>query len=330
MEEIFEATPLTGDVAVSEGKIPPHKHCITHNHYYTDKHEEGKHKMSNPMETINLFANPMGGMGGVGAGAGAGLGAGLLGGVLGGALLGGRGGLFGGRGEEGGFVTPTQLQTATTGIIESNQNNAVLQTLGDIKGAIPLAESQVQLALAGSTSEIMGAINTTSAAQALASSGINQNIAAALANVLSSQASIKETVTSFGVANLTATKDSQYAIATAVRDDGDKTRALIVSQNDQMLNRELAVAQSALLEERAIGRSREVEVNVSQTVNQNQNQLQAQQQSQQQIILLAQIAQGLANVTQLQHATNSNIIAGNTGAVTTGMQSNTPTNVNTR
>jgi len=67
---------------------------------------------------------------------------------------------------------------------------------------------------------------------------------------------------------------------------------------------------------------------VTQSVNQNQLQLQAQAQQQQQLILLGQIAAGLNTVTQLQHATNSNIIAGNTGATTTGAQSATQTAVN--
>ena len=120
------------------------------------QHETGA-VMSEAAHIKNIFepgagmgAYPMaGGWGGAGAGAGAGLGAGLLGGILGGAVL-NRGGLFGGeRGFGGeGCVTPSQLTAALAGVQDTQMITAVLQGLGDIKAAVPLAESQVQLALA--------------------------------------------------------------------------------------------------------------------------------------------------------------------------------------
>lgn len=64
-------------------------------------------------------------------------------------------------------------------------------------------------------------------------------------------------------------------------------------------------------------------------VTQNVNQAQAQQQ-QQQIVndRFARIESILNHVVQVAHATNSNVIAGNTGAVTTGTQTANPVNVN--
>jgi len=287
---------------------------------------------TNPMASIMPFLGT-GGWGGAGAGAGAGLGAGLLGGVLGGALL-GNNGLFGRNGAGEGFVTPTQLQTATNGIIEANQNNAVLQTLGDIKGAIPLAESQVQLALAGVQSDLTQQINTNLLSTTQGIAGINQNVANATATIVATETAVKDAVEQAASANAlaiagvnTQSIQNTFALSQVVTNDGDKTRALIQSINDANLQRQLAVAEAQLAEQRATARSREVEVNVTQSVNQNQIQLQQQQQQQQQLILLSQIATGLANVTQIAHATNSNIIAGNTGAVTTGTQTANPVNV---
>jgi len=120
-------------------------------------------------------------------------------------------------------------------------------------------------------------------------------------------------------------------IGGAIRDDGDRTRSLIIAQNDAYLNRIITEQANALIElknERHVsGRSRETEVNVSQTVNQAQAQNQAQQQQQQQFAILGQISAALAGLTQVAHATNQNVIAGNTGAVSTGAQSANPVNV---
>lgn len=279
---------------------------------------------------------------GMGAAMGGGMGAGLLGGILGGALLGGNGGgLFGNRNGTSnaeGLVTPTQLTAALNGVTENSNTTTILQTLGDIKASVPLAEAQVQLALAGNTASIssqLGAVeNTITANQTAIQKSISDAVAASLAsqnniniNVLTQGSATREAVTAMGVANLNATKDSQYAIATALRDDGDKTRALLVNQNEANLQRLLAVAESNAAELRQHQRSRDVEVNVTQTVNQNQMQLQAQAQQQQQQILLNNL---LMAVGGLQNATaaNTQIIAGVGGNARGGAQTATPTNVN--
>lgn len=291
--------------------------------------------MSEPTHIKNIFEpNPMGGvmpflgsgLGGAGAGAGAGLGAGLLGGVLGGALLGGRG-LFGNEGRRD-TVSPEQLTTAITGVIDSQQNTSIASQLGRIEAAIPYNESQVQLALAGSTASIVGG-------QALINKNISEAIAASLAsqnninvNVLQQGSQTREAVASYGVANLTATKDAQFAVVTAVANSTKEILAALNEQNTANLQRQLTVAEQALLETRAEGRARGTEVNVTQTVNQNQMQLQAQQQQQQQAILLDRLCTAFGSL-QNAVATNSNMIIGNTGAVGTGPQTANPVNVRT-
>lgn len=265
--------------------------------------------------------------GATGGAIGGGLGAGLVGGLLGGLLF-GRGGVGfnGGMGE--GCVTPTQLATSVNSVIDNSNITATLEGIADIKAAVPLAESQVQLALAGAQADINANINSSLQVAIGGQANINKNINDAIASSLASQNSINMNVMTSSAAVLAGIQNSKFELAQVVRDDGDKTRALLIEQNTTTLNRQLAVAESALLEERTRGRSRETEINVTQTVNQNQLQLQAQAQQQQQLILLSQIASGLANVAQVAHATNSNVIAGNTGAVTTGTQTANPVNVN--
>ena len=280
------------------------------------------------------------GGGGTGAAIGGGLGAGLLGGVLGGALLGGNGGLFGNRGGNvEGVVTPSQFTAGLAGVTDSQQNTAVLQTLGAIQGAIPVAEGQVQLAIAGAVGEIRSHLGSVENGLVAGQMAINKNVSDAIAaslasqnnlnvNILQSAAATREAVASYGVANLTATKDSQYATAVAIANSTKEVLAAINDQNISNLQRQLTVAETALLEQRAAGRASATEVNVTQTVNQNQMQLQAQAQQQQQALVLNNIWSRLDGM-QNAIATNSNMIIGNAGATTTGPQTANPVNVRT-
>lgn len=282
----------------------------------------------------NIFEPGMG-MGGAGLlGGGAGLGAGLIGGALGGALF--RNGLGGWGGE--GFrghdcVTPMQLASSTASIIDANQNTTLLQAVGDVKAAVPLAEAQVQLALAGAQNALSNQIGQQSISLVQGFSGVQQNISSAQASIIAVGESVKDTVNATSAATQLAIANSiaqglqnTNVIVTAVRDDGDKTRALIVAQNEAGLRNEITALQIRLQEQQNESRARGTEVNVTQNVAQNQAQAQAQQQQQQQAILLnhlCTVVGGLQNAV----ATNSNLIVGNTGAVATGTQTANPVNV---
>lgn len=316
----------------NEGDItlPEHEAKSEHRaHKLGEKIHELKEEIMSTDNTAAILA-AMGnrGIDGTGAGLGAGLGGGLLGGILGGALL-NRNGILGG-GVDGvataGVVTPAMLTSGLASVIDSNQNTTLLQSVGDVKAAVPLAEAQVQLAIAGSTA-------TLTAGQAMINKNISEAIAASLAsqnninvNVLNQGSMTRESVAQYGVANLTATKDAQFATAQAIAGSTKEILAALNDQNTANLQRQLTVAESSLLENRLIGRQREVEVNVTQTVAQNQAQAQAQQQQQQQAIILAQLCSAIQGL-QVATATNSNLIVGNTGATTTGPQTANPVNV---
>lgn len=264
-----------------------------------------------------------------------------LDGALGGLLLGSlmrndgfnnnrHGGYDGGYRNHGeGCLTPTNFTAGITGVTDTIQNTEVMAALGDIKQGVFQAEGNLQLAMAGSTGEIrshLGAVeNTLVQGQSginqhisNSSMAINQNVSNAIASSLASQNNILSTVLTSAAAGISATKDAQYALATATRDDGDKTRALIESINLSNLNRELGVAQSALLEERSHGRSREIEINVSQSVAQNQTQINLQNQQQQQMQILANLAAGINNLAgdiQAVRQTQSNVNFGTQAGV---------------
>lgn len=197
------------------------------------------------------------------------------------ALLGrGRGGLLGGDGGDCG--------TAPI-------NPAVLTALNNISSAIPTTALETQAAITNA----IGALSL----------GTQQGFANVKDSVQATSALQLGAINNVGTAVQTGTLQTVIAIG----NDGDKTRALIQSINDTNLNRELAVAQSALSEERSNRRIREVEVNVSQSVTQNQNQAQAQLQTQMQFQNLFGVLSNLAN--DLQQVKQGQVIF-NSGAMT--------------
>jgi hypothetical protein len=146
------------------------------------------------------------------------------------------------------------------------------------------------------------------------------------------QAANISAATQLGIANLgLQAANNTSVILTAIRDDGDKTRCQAAAINDATLNRIIVEQANALVELRSDHRhnerQRQSELVITQNVNQNQAQNQSQQQQQQQFLLLSNIASSLNGLTQIAHATNQNVIAGNTGAVTTGAQTASPVNV---
>lgn len=269
-----------------------------------------------------------GGDGFGGGGMGAGLGAGLLGGLLGSQLF-RRGGL-GGDGVDGGVVTPAFLAASQAEQTAALNNTSVMASLGDIKAAVPLAEAQVQLALSGTEGNLTNAINSSTNMLGSQLGGSTQTLLANQAmitkNIFDSTMALSQSLA--GVKETVNTTSTMNMIAT--RDDGDKTRAAIAAlaqdinaNNIATLNRQLATAEAALLEQRSLSRTREVEVNVAQTVNQAQAQSQAQSQFQIQNDLLRTI---LAHA-QVAQATNANLIIGNSGMTSTGPQTANPVNV---
>lgn len=290
------------------------------------------------------------GMGGRGAHAGVGAAAGGAIGFVLGALLNGNGGggLFGGNGNRNGsdnLVTNTELNTALNAQTANQNTNAILQQLAAIAVAIPENEGKVQLALAQASGGLSNQINQAELYNSGQFAMVNNNIAGATATVLAGETAVKDavnassTLTQLGIAGLSATAqqlagglglqaaNNTSAILSALRDDGDKTRALVTAFNDATLNRIITTQANEIIELKGDRTVATQGLNITQTVNQAQAQSQQQQQQQQQLLILSQIGQSLAGLTQIAHATNQNVIAGNAGAVTTGTQSANPVNV---
>lgn len=308
---------------------------VKHKHKHKHKYEKEKHMAGT--DGVNIFASsPMGTGAGMGYGGGGwghdGFGGGgMLGGLLVGALLGrgGFGGLGGGFGggvpvvpEFGGFG---HGHCGGGGFGEKLLDTAILSKLGDIQGAIPLAACEVSAQLAEQT----GDINLSTAQQTLALS--NQINTGALANQIAF-GNVKDSVqataaiTNANIAAATAAVNvGTLQTAIAIRDDGDKTRALISSIDRDNLSRMLSDANNVIAELK-FGRendSRQHGIEIQMINNQNQNQLQFQAQAQG----IGFLQHCLNDVGQVAKATNQNVLVGNSGVTATGPQTANPTNV---
>ena len=250
-----------------------------------------------PAESINLFANPQGGN--MGGALGGGLGAGLVGGLLG-TMLFRNGGL---NGAEGG--APATLQ----GVESVVNNSAIMSQLADIKAAVPLAEGQIQLALAGAQMDINNRTSASTGSVIGAISSFESNIMANLnmqtqmnQKGFSDNASATVAV---GQTNLLATKDaatqalqSSWLLNQAIVADGDRTRALIQSIDKTNDSRALVVLANEVTELRHEGRLRGVEGNITISNNNTATAQQAQQQAQQQQQQLAVLGANIAALYQ--------------------------------
>lgn len=311
---------------IAKDAVVHHKHKVKHDHKHKHKYHAGDKHMSGS-EGVNIFASsPMGTGAGMGYGGGYGChdgfgGGGMIGGLLVGALL-GRGGLgFGGYGGYGGYDHGhhgghcCDRHCASTDevldIIEMNK-------LGDIQAAIPLAEAQTQLALAG----MQNNINNMTLEQTIALTQGQTAIQLANANTLF-QLSNQINNVNFNV------EKTGWEVSQTVQNDGEKTRALITSNQIMELNHRNTVLANEVTELRHEHRRRDgedgIRINLQNTSNQLQGQIQAQ--GQQQALFNERCWRELCDVAQLAKATNAQINIGS-GTLTGAAQTANP--INTR
>jgi hypothetical protein len=125
--------------------------------------------------------------------------------------------------------------------------------------------------------------------------------------------------------------ESKYALSNAIKADGDLTRALIIKNNDDELNRRLVIQANEITELRNEGRRRadndglRLEINNVNTAVASQAQAQAMQQQQQQLNVLNQLATGINTLVSQNQVVHNGIV--NLGSM---IASGNPTSANTR
>lgn len=271
-------------------------------HEEEEKQKEEENKMASLSETINVggagtgtdlaammaMAN-QGGLGGNGV---------LTGLILGSVLR--NNNLFGG-GVDG--VNP-----------QAQANMSIMSTLGDIKQAVAVSTSQMETSQALQSSTIQSQLSQVAQATVAQVNGVkdavNQNAVALMQQLNGVEKSIME---------------NRYELAKDISNDGDKTRALITSQYEATLNRQLGEANAAVIELRSQLNNQGAVRGLEVTTTNNINQAQAQQQQQQQWSHLAGLVANLANDLQYIRATNQAINVGN--GTLTANPLNTNTNI---
>lgn len=190
-------------------------------------------------------------------------------------LLRGRGGLGGG--DEG--CDNRDGDFARTAILQS-----LVEGQADLRAQVPTAALEIQNAICRSIAEL--------------ALGTQQGLS-----------NVKDSVQAIGALNLSATQGVAKDVATGtlqtiigINTDGDRTRALLVAQNEANLNRQLTVAQLESQECRIRGHVDNVENRVIQSTTVNTNQQQQQWQYQrfddERFSRLAGLVANIGNVVQ--------------------------------
>lgn len=230
-------------------------------------------------------------------------GGGLIGGLILGSLLRNNGNLLGGDGAGGAALGATLRNPP-----EQNQANMdLMQAIGAVDKSVAVSTATMEASQATQTLGITTQLNNVASSLAARTDNLKDVVNTNAVALMQGQNAIQQNV-----------MENRYELSKDISEDGDKTRALIVSQYEATLNRQLGEANAALIElrsrENVAAATRGVEV----TTTNNINQMQQQQQQQAQYSQLANLIWGLG-----QNITNGAINVGS------GTQTANPVNTNT-
>ena len=303
MDDTTASVPVSS-AAAEEAMEALKKQADFADNYYKQLASQVKENLKETKMAEVMTPGMIMGMGGNGGGDLFGGGGGLVGGLILGSLLrqGGRGGLFGG--EDGGGAVLAGGVT-NQGLADMSLMNAI----GQVDKAVAVSTAAMEASQANQSISLTNQFNATTGSLANRIEGVKDSVNAN-AVVLMQQLNAVNTQI------LTTANDTQ----TAVYNDGDKTRALITSQYELNLQRQLADANAAIIELRSREFSGSAARGVEVTTTNNINQMQQQAQQQQQYGQLANLIWSLG-----QNIQNSNA-AINVGS---GTQTANPANTNT-
>lgn len=233
-------------------------------------------------------------------------GGGLIGGLILGSLLrNGNGGLLGGDGNGaalGGAVLrspPEQVQA----------NMSLMQAIGAVDKAVAVSTASMEASQATQTLGITTQLNNVASSVAARVDNLKDVVNTNAVALMQGQAAINQNI-----------MENRYELSRDISNDGEKTRALITSQYELNLQRQLADANAAIIELRSREFSGSAARGVEVTTTNNINQMQQQQQQQAQYGQLANL------IWSLGQSIRSDNAAINVGS---GTQTANPTNTNT-
>ena len=187
-----------------------------------------------------------------------------------------------------------------------------MQSIGAVDKAVSNSTASMEASQATQTLGITTQLNNVASSLANRTDGVKDTVNA-MAMVLAQQLNGLEKTT----------MENRYELSKDISADGEKTRALITSQYEINLQRQLADANAAIIELRNDNRNAERARGIEVTTTNNINQMQQQQQQQAQY---GQLYNTLWSMAQSIRDNNSAINVGSGTQTST----NTPTNTNIR
>lgn len=230
---------------------------------------------------------------------------GLIGGLILGSLLRNNGNLLGSDGAAAGATLrspPEQVQA----------NMSLMQSIGAVDKAVAVSTAAMEASQANQSASIVSQLNNVASSLAARTDGVKEAVNAGTMVLAQQLNGVSQSI-----------MENRYELSKDITTDGDKTRALITSQYEATLNRQLGEANAALIELRSQNALAERTRGIEVTTTNNINQAQQQQQQQNQFTALAGLIANLANDLQYIRATNQAINVGS------GTQTASPTNTNT-
>lgn len=228
-------------------------------------------------------------------------GGGLIGGLILGALLRNNGNLLGGDGVGGAVLRNPP---------EQNQANMDLMAgIGQVDKAVAVGTAAMEASQAAQSASIVSQLNSVASSLATRVDGTKEAVNAGTMVLAQQLNGVQQQI-----------MENRYELSRDITNDGDKTRALITSQYEATLNRQLTDANAAIIALQAKLDTGAAARGVEVTTTNNINQMQQQQQQQAQYNQLAGLIWALGqNIRSNNEAIN----------VGSGTLTASPTNTNT-
>jgi hypothetical protein len=188
-------------------------------------------------------------------------------------------------------------------------NMSLMQSIGAVDKAVAVSTAAMEASQANQTIGLNAALNAVTQGLSLRIDNVKDVVNTNAVALMQGQAAINQNI-----------MENRYELSKDISADGEKTRALITSQYELNLQRQLADANAAIIELRSREYSGAAARGVEVTTTNNINQMQQQAQQQAQYGQLANLIWGLG---QSIRNTDSAINVGS------GTQTSTPTNTNT-
>ena len=301
MDDTTTGVPVSAAAAAEEAMEALKKQASFAEDYYRKLASQVKENLKDKNMAEIMTPGMIMGQGGGGDGMFGG--GGLIGGLILGSLLRNNGNLLGGDGAGGAALGATLRNPP-----EQNQANMdLMAAIGAVDKSVAISTATMEASQATQTLGITTQLNNVASSIASRVDNLKDVVNTNAVALMQGQAAINQNI-----------MENRYELSRDISADGEKTRALIVSQYELNLQRQLADANAQIIELRGNNNLQGAAAGITLTNTNNINQMQQQQQQQAQYAQLAHLIYGLG-----QNITNGAINVGS------GTQTANPTNTNT-